>query len=266
MQVKRITRQRVLVVATLLIGAGLLLALMPLKPWEWGRGRAQSQPPQLSFTIKAVKGKLLVGEPLKIQMSVRNETKDDLQQLQFSLSFGCANDLNVAISSDGGKTFQSYTSMAMLNAQEKLCVVGPFTLKPGEERKGEEFIGFHVASFDPTTNKLEGDFAFPKAGKYQLKMTLAPRPLPGAVESNVIEIEVVEPEGKDKEALQFLVDNQLKPFLTPEAVLFHVTDETVQKLQQFLEKYQESIYAPYVQLGLDAICRELREQLPACQK
>lgn len=265
MQVKRITRQRVLVVAALLIGAGLLLTLMPLRPWEWGRGQAQSQPPQLSFTIKAEKGKLLIGEPLKTQLVVRNETQQELK-LQFSISFRCANDLGVAISSDGGKTFQPYTSMAILNALRKLCEVAPFTLKAGEERKGEEFIGFHVVSFDPMTNKVEGDFAFPKAGRYQIKMTLAPRPLPGTVESNVVEVEVVEPEGKDKEALQFIVDNQLKPFLTPEAVLFPVKDETVQKLQQFLEKFKESAYASYVQLGLSAICRELREQLPACQK
>lgn len=263
MQAKWLTRRKLLVVATLLITAAVPLTLMILKPWEGGQ--AQSQPPQLSFTIKAEKGKLLIGEPLKIQMVVRNETKGDLQ-LEFSLSFNCPNDIGVAISSDGGKTFQPYTSMAMRNAQEKFCERPYFTLKPDEEQKGEEFIGFHVASFDPMTNKLEGDFAFPKAGKYQLKMTLAPRPLPGIVESNVIEVEVVEPEGKDKEALQFLVDNQLKPFLTPEAVLFPVTDETVKKLQQFLEKFPDSAYAPYVKLGLEEICRQLREQLPACQK
>ena len=228
-------------------------------------GPVQSPASQLSFTIMAEKAKLLVGEPLKLTMQVRNETKDALQ-LWFSLSFGCAHDLSVGISSDGGKTFQPYTSMAMLNAQEKLCVPAPFTLKPGEERKGEEFISFHVASFDPAT-KVEGDFAFPKAGKYQIKMTLTPRPLPGVLESNIIEVEVVEPEGKDKEALAFIVDNQLKPFLTPEAELFPVTDETVQKLQEFLEKFPESTYAPYVRLGLEAICKVSREEFPEeCQK
>ncbi len=265
MQVKQVTRRRMLTAAFLIVGAGVLLALIPFKPWEWGRGQAQSQASQLSFAIKPDKTQLLVGEPLKIQMVVRNEAQDDLK-LQFHLGFGCTNDLSAAISNDGGKTFQPYISMATLIGQRELCLVPPFALKSGEERKGEEFIGFHVASLDPTTNKLEGDFAFPKAGKYQLKMALTPRPLTGVLESNVVEVEVVEPQGKDKEALQFIVDNQLKPFLTPEAVLFPVTDETVQKLQDFLEKFKESTYAPYVQVGLDAICRELREQLPACQE
>jgi len=207
----------------------------------------------------------LVGEPLKLKMRVRNETKDELK-LEFHLGFGCTNALGAVISSDGGKTFQPYTSMAMLIGQYKLCLAPPFALKSGEEHKGEEFIGFHVVSFEVTKGKLEGDFAFPKAGKYQIKVTLFPRPLPGILESNVIEMEVVEPEGQDKEALQFIVDNQLKPFLTPEATFFPVTDETVQKLQEFLEEFEGSTYAPYVKLGLEAICWELREQLPSCQK
>jgi hypothetical protein len=234
-----------------LLAAVVLLALVPL------RGPVHPPAPQLSFTIKAEKTKLLVGEPLKLKMRVRNETKDELK-LEFHLGFGCTNALGAVISSDGGKTFQPYTSMAMLIGQYKLCLAPPFALKSGEEHKGEEFISFHVVSLD------QRDFAFPKAGKYQIKMTLVPRPLLVVLESNVIEIEVVEPEGKDKEALQFIVDNQLKPFLTPEARFFPVTDEVVQKLQEFLEKFPDSPYAPYVQLGLEGICQGHREELPAC--
>jgi hypothetical protein len=244
----------------------ILLALVAAAALRWGVSRWQSQPTApLELSLSVSKKSFLIGEPVKIQMQVRNETKDELK-LQFRLGFGCANDLIAAISSDGGKTFQPYTSMATLIGQREFCLVPPFTLKSGEERKGEEFIGFHVVSVDFMTNKVEGDFAFPKAGKYQVKMTLTPRPLTGILESNVVEVEVVEPEGKDKEALQFIVDNQLKPFLTPEAVLFPVENETIQKLQQFLEKFTDGAYAPYVKVGLEAICRERREQLPACQK
>lgn len=241
-----------------LLAAVVLLALVPL------RGPVHPPAPQLSFTIKAEKTKLLVGEPLKIQMRIRNETGNDLE-LQTRLSFGCFNTLSVTISRDGGKTFQPYTSRATLWLVGQTCWLNliPLTLKAGEEWKGEEFISFHVASFDSMSN-VEGDFAFPKAGKYQIKMTLVPRPLLVVLESNVIEIEVVEPEGKDKEALQFIVDNQLKPFLTPEARFFPVTDEVVQKLQEFLEKFPDSPYAPYVQLGLEGICQGHREELPAC--
>jgi hypothetical protein len=254
-----------------LLAAVVLLALVPL------RGPVHPPAPQLSFTIKAEKTKLLVGEPLKIQMRIRNETGNDLE-LQTRLSFGCFNTLSVTISRDGGKTFQPYTSRATLWLVGQTCWLNliPLTLKAGEEWKGEEFISFHVASFDSMSN-VEGDFAFPKAGKYQVKMTLRsftsgeiPRQpyllLDKEIlsESNIVEVKVVEPKGKDKEALQFIVDNQLKPFLTPEATFFPVTDEVVQKLQEFLEKFPDSPYAPYVQLGLEAICQGRREELPAC--
>lgn len=244
----------------------ILLALVAAAALRWGVSRWQSQPKApLELSLSVSKESFLVGEPVKIQMQVRNETKDELK-LQFHLGFGCTNDLSAAISSDEGKTFQPYTSMATLIGQREFCLVPPFTLKSGEERKGEEFISFHVVSVDFMTNKVEGDFAFPKAGKYQVKMTLTPRPLTGILESNVVEVEVVEPEGKDNEALQFIVGHQLKPFLTPEARLFPVTDETVQKLQEFLEQFKGSTYAPYVQLGLEAICRGREQEFPACQK
>ncbi|MCL6641859.1 MAG: hypothetical protein K6T71_00840 [Candidatus Bipolaricaulota bacterium] len=257
-----------------LLAVVVLLALVPL------RGPVQPPVPQLSFTLKAEKDKLLVGEPLKIQMRVRNETKNDLK-LQTQFGFGVLNTLSATISSDGGKTFQPYTSRAMLSlvGQPEFFTVTSLTLEAGEKWKEEEFIGFHVASFDMMTGKLEGDFAFSQAGKYQIKMTLRSYPfveISGQSyplydkeilsESNIVEVKVVEPKGKDKEALQFIVDNQLKPFLTPEAWRLPVIDETVQKLQQFLEQFPESTYAPYVKLGLEAICKGRREELPACPK
>jgi len=189
------------------------------------------------------------------------------------------NTLSVTISRDGGKTFQPYTSRATLWLVGQDCWLNliPLTLKAGEEWKGEEFISFHVASFDSMSNKIEGDFAFPKAGKYQVKMTLSsftsgeiPRQpyflLDKEIlsESNIVEVKVVEPKGKDKEALQFIVDNQLKPFLTPEARFFDFDNNVVRKLKEFIKGFPGSTYTPFAQLGLTALCEE-RPDLPACK-
>jgi hypothetical protein len=83
-------------------------------------------------------------------------------------------------------------------------------------------------------------------------------------------VEVTQPVSeKDKEALQFLVEHHLKADLTPEARMASppegkTTNDEVLLLQEFLKKFEESTYAPYVRLGLEAICRGREQELPAC--
>jgi hypothetical protein len=64
-----------------------------------------------------------------------------------------------------------------------------------------------------------------------------------------------------------LCDNQLRALPDPGSdVLPPSTDEVVQTSCSagFWSKFPDSTYAPYVQLGLEAICQGRREELPAC--
>jgi hypothetical protein len=71
--------------------------------------------------------------------------------------------------------------------------------------------------------------------------------------------------------LQFIIDHQLQAYLTAEARLISppegkTVNDQVLLLQEFLKKFEGSTYAPYVQLGLEAICRGREQEFPACQK
>lgn len=247
-----------------LFGIGVL-ALVLLTWLLWGRASSlvsQQDQPKLELTIassdlRGEKKQFLLGEPIRLQLALRNISQDP-QTGTFYLEFG-TNTLHVFIAK-GESTFALYMPKSLKIAQRQDIVLSPITLQPQEKREVVEFVSFDVNS---------DDFALPTAGRYRLKALhfFAIPDLNKAVESNVIEVEVVEPEGKDKEALQFIVDNKFKPFLTPEAGLFRVENETVVQLKAFVEeKFPDSTYAPYVKLGLEAICKTQRERLPACQK
>ncbi len=247
-----------------LYGVGLLALALLL--WLVGGGTprllSQQEQPKLELTImssdlQGQKQRFLVGEPIQLRLTLHNVSKEP-QTGTFSLQFRAAT-LHVFIAKERD-AFTLYMPQSLRIASRADIVHTLITLQPGEKLEEIEFV-----SFDVNAN----DFAMPTVGHYQLKAVhfFAIPDLSKTVESNVIAVEVVEPEGKDKEALQFIVDNKFKPFLTPEAGSFRVENETVVQLKAFVEeKFPDSTYAPYVKLGLEAICKTQRERLPACQK
>lgn len=247
-----------------LFGVGILA--LGLFIWLlWGgasRLVSQQEQPKLELTItssdlQGQKQRFLIGEPIQLRLTLRNLSKEP-QTGTFNIKFGSAT-LHVFIAKKGD-AFTLYMPQSLRIANRADIGHALITLQPGKKLEEIEFV-----SFDVNAN----DFAMPTVGHYQLKARhfFAMPDLSKTVESNVIEVEVVEPQGKDKEALQFIVDNKFKPFLTPEAKSFHVENETVVQLQAFAEeKFPDSTYAPYVKLGIEAICKTQRERLPACQK
>ncbi len=110
-------------------------------------------------------------------------------------------------------------------ATERRLSLKPVTLQPGQALETPEFVSFDVA---------RDQFAFPAEGSYKLKAThfFDTQDLSKKIESNVVEIPVGWPTGKDQEALKFILDNKT--------------------------------YTPFAQLGLAALCEE-RPDLPACK-
>jgi hypothetical protein len=249
-----------------LLAAVVLLALVPL------RGPVHPSAPQLSFTIKAEKTQLLLGEPLKVHLIVQNNTTREITGI-FPLDY-IYNNFQVDLSSDGGQTTQPYISPLMRMARTiDTPHPLPVTLPPQGKVEGSVFI-----SFNTETN----DFAFPKPGRFWFLMKVWVIVDFGELndkgeilliehhqESGWVAIEVVEPaQEQDKKALQFIREKKLERFLTPEASsaveVGEDPNEIVKQLRAFLEQFPDSTYAPYVQLGLEAICQGRREELPAC--
>ncbi len=223
-----------------------------------GAAPASRAADELELVVSADEAQILVGQPLKLELRVINKSDRDLSGF-FYLAFE-AGTLQVLIAPPG-QPFALYfpASLRLAETQEK--VLRRVTIKAKKEMKAEEFVSYDVQT---------QDFAFPKAGDYRLKAILAYEPKDKKqLESGEIKVTVLEPEGKEKEALKFIVDNQLKPFLTPEAVLVppptgKADNDLVKQLQEFLRKFPESAYVPYVLLGTVTLCRGREEKLPAC--
>lgn len=225
----------------------------------------QSEQPKLELMIvsqdlQGPKAKFLLGEPIRLQLVLRNVSKEP-QTGAFYLSF----DTNTlyAFLAQGDGPFQLYMPQSLAIAQVAEIALKPITLQPEERREGFEFISYDTS---------KKDFALAAQGKYRIKTELRySGDRSQKLESNVIEVEVVQPESQqDKEALQFIVDKQLKAYLTPEARLIpapegKTVNDQVQLLQEFLKKFEKSTYAPYVKLALTAICQGREQELPACK-
>lgn len=232
------------------------------------REHAQGQVPDLTLTVTPEKTQPLLGEPLKVRLTVRNNTSKEIIGI-FPLAYRY-DSIQVDISPDGGQTIQVYTSPIMRWARTVLMAPPPpVTLQPQGTIEGEVFISFNVE-----TNGL----AFPKTGKFWFRMKVGvlvdlwkPTEKVELLESGWIAIEVLEPtQDQDKKAFQFIQEKKLERFLTPEAP-FAVEkgddqNEIVRQLKALLEKFPNSTYAPYAKLGLEAMCKWREQELPACQE
>lgn len=231
------------------------------------RERAQGQVLDLTLTVTPEKTQLLLGEPLKIKLTVSNNTSKEATGI-FPLDYR-HNNIQVDLSPDGGQTIQVYTSPLMRWARTALMPPPPpLTLQQGGKTEGEVFVSFNV--------ETKG-LAFPKAGKFWFRMKVGvivdfgkPTEKSELLESGWIAIEVLEPtQDQDKKALQFTQEKKLERFLTPEApYAFEEADdqnEIVRQLKALLEKFPNSAYAPYAKLGLDAICKGREQELLACK-
>jgi hypothetical protein len=217
--------------------------------------RSQVTSEKLEFVLATSKTTFLVGEPVKVNFKLTNRS-DQILTANFHLRFGLER-LKLSIA-QGDEPPHFYTSIVMkLAAFERRASPKPVTLQPGQALESSEFVSFDVA---------RDQFAFPAEGSYKLKAIhfFYVQDPSKKIESNVVEISVSWPIGKDQEALQFILDNKLERFLTPEAKFFDFDNNVVSKLKEFIKGFPGSTYTPFAQLGLTALCEE-RPDLPACK-
>lgn len=218
---------------------------------------------QLVLTITAVdlagksKATFLLGEPVQLLFHLENQSDQDVTG-DFWLGYDF-NRLRLFLKKEG-QDFGQYVSPKMDEAKTAKTGSGLVTLKAkGGSIEMNEFISFNV---------LTQDFAFPEGDKkYQIRAQFFYQGHQKQLTSDEIEIIVALPASgsEDETALKFLIDNKLKPFLTPEAPISSHDNDTVLKLQEFLKKFEKSTYAPYAKLGLEAMCKGREQELAACQ-
>lgn len=214
---------------------------------------------ELELVILADETQLLVGQTLQLEIRLINKSDKDLTG-PFHLSFKAGRLQLLIASPDQPFTLYFPASLQLAQTQDRL--LRNVTLKAGKELISKEFVSYDVKT---------QDFAFPKAGDYRLKALLFfdPKDPQKHLESNEIKVTVTEPQRKEKEALKFIVDNQLKPYLTTESRLIptpagKTVNDQVKLLREFLKKFPDSAYLPHVLVGLAALCKGRIQELPAC--
>lgn len=224
-------------------GAIAALVLLGLAGTMWLVGplvRGQVGP--LEFTLEAKKAELLLGEPLEVLLRLTNTSQEGVTS-DFGLAF-LDGRVNVEVAPEG-EDFKPYVSMALALSHDMLTGVTPVTLKPGESLEATDFISY---------DKQTADLAFPEAGSYQVRVELVYDFGQQLLESAPVTVSVKGPANEDAQALEFIQQNSLQSFLTPEASLFPNALEALPLLQQFLEKFPNSTYAFYATQALGSVC------------
>ena len=175
-----------------------------------------------TLILATPKERYLVLQPIPIFITLKNETETPLvghNALEFGMGF-----LHLYIDRGDGP---HEISVSLLT---KNVVVPPREFKPGEE----------VKTTDRLSLKLNE--VFPKPGSYKLHVRLISNDGKESVSSKPIEVEIVEPDGLDAHALQFIRDHD-EPAYFFTGIHAVKKPEQLQVLENFVAVYAESSYA-----------------------
>lgn len=192
---------------------------------------------QLEFSISTDRTQYVLGEPIKLNFSLTNHGAQDLLN-DFYLTFDFDRlSINVSVN---GREFEPYQSKAMQIASRKKKGRNPILLRSGETIQSFELISLNV---------LTNDFAAPKPGDHSIKAGLIFDHYETFLESNVVQVSVMEPSGEDAAALAFIESAGLQWALTPERRLFPESLDAAmaQGIQELLNGFPNSVYRGYAQ-------------------
>ena len=203
-----------------LLGVAFILATIVI----WGRGQSAPQDTgftKLTFTMKTSKAKYVELEPIPIVLTLKNETNEPLPGhtvLEFTSGY-----VQVYVAREHGP------QQIKLSLGKKLTKPQPRELKLGE-----------TAEVMDTLN-LKLDEVFPKPGTYQLQARLLSSDGKETISSKPVEVEIVQPEGMDAQALEYIrATDEPGYFFTGSGLT--VKPEKLQKLENFVAIFGETAY------------------------
>ncbi|MBI4434792.1 hypothetical protein HY635_03185 [Candidatus Uhrbacteria bacterium] len=176
----------------------------------------------LKLTLRVPNRTYLVGEPVPITVELKN-TSWRAQKVRYPLSYEWG--LDVLITPEGGAT-REYVSPLHAFAREASRRPNPAPQKLS--RRKSLTTQEHIAFDDAARN----DFAFPTPGRYAVQMR---HPYERGVRSNTVTITVAAPTGRDADALEFVVQHDLKALLSPHARRVGANEEQLQALRELAD-------------------------------
>lgn len=211
----------------------LLSALFIVALYSPGRSASISgQFQDFTLTLATPKAQYLELQPIPLVITLKNETEAPLvghNALEFGSGF-----LQLYVDRGDGPQEIGVSPFT------KTIFAPPRELKPGEEVQKLERLSFKL-------NKV-----LPQPGTYRLHVRLNSHDGKESVSSKVIEVEIVEPDGLDAHALQFIREHG-DPAYFFTGLQAVKKAEKLQVLENFLAVYGETTYADEVSFALGEV-------------
>jgi hypothetical protein len=204
---------------------------------------AQSTAAQLRLSLVSPKRQYVLGEPVKLQVTLVNTSAAPLELLGLlAPRFGS---LILGISDDN-KTFKSYSGPGWGVAD---TYAKPTQLQAGQQI-GQEFTVLWNHPIPGARDYLAGDFAFPEAITYWLRVQLSDQVPVGP--SNIVQISVGNPTGDDAAIWETMkADPKIAYYMqTPRT---DIEPSYKSQLEALRNKYPNSSYAPYLREALEKL-------------
>lgn len=189
------------------------------------RNLNQEQSLKLKSNIKLYKKSYLLREPIRIRISVSNEAE---QKKKVNFATGDA----LVIIDSKGTPYPSNIHISRIGLTE---------INPGDTIEEEINLSSYLYGVPHSKWKV---FWYLPPEKYTISYKLQQHDISGeglTIESPVDTFEILEPQGEDVKALELLLQSY-------NLLLEKKDKESIQKLNELLEKYPESGYVPYVML------------------
>ncbi len=175
----------------------------------------------LRLTLRVPNRTYLVGEPVPITVELRNTSWWRAQTVRYPLSYEWG--LDVLVAPEGDVTREYVSPLHAFALEAKRSNSSPQKLRWRKTLTAQE----HIA-FDATQN----DFAFPRPGRYTVQ---ARHPYERGVRSNTVTVTIAAPTSHNADALEFIIQRDLKALLSPHARRVGASEEQLQALRELAD-------------------------------
>lgn len=198
---------------------------------------ANSDFTKLTLEVSAPQEEYLKMEPIPVIFKVSNKTEKQILghwSTIFSNSY-----IEMSIIHNGTVKQIKPRNIPQVRSLAGTSFALPTIIKPGEIHRMKQLLNFGL------------DELFPEAGAYQISFTLynTPPNYQEKIFSNTLNINVVEPTGRNLEALKFIKEHG--PFYNYFDVgMMNLHKDSQNNVREFVSNYGDTSYAPYAALGL----------------
>lgn len=190
-----------------------------------GRAEEKEAPGFSSLTLHlaTTKHRYIRLEPVPVVLRLSNPTRRKVEATT-TLNIE-ANEVELIITDPAGQEKR----IRGLSSQSSFYSPGVLTIKPGESYSEKQVLALALNDI------------FRESGKYHLQVGLYDRASREQILSNTVSVSIVEPEGLDGSAFNYLTNN-----VDPSTFFESVSRSSPAKAEEFVELYGESVYADYV--------------------